>query len=109
MVADVLEPQRARILDQQAEDAAAAGRIADRAVRLGVDPGGDEALELLPAVVEHADGRVARAGDLAGDVEQPMQHRVDVELGDEPPARIDQAPEAELVKGGMRHRTTPRS
>ena len=100
MVADVLEPQRPRILDQQAEDPAPAGQIADRPVRLGIDPGGDEALELLPAIVEDADGGVARAGDLAGDVEEPYEHRVDVELGDEPRARIDQAPEAELVKGG---------
>ena len=100
MVADVLEPQRARLLDQQPEDPPAAGEIADRPVRVGIDPGGDEALELLPAIVEHADGRVARAGDLASDVEQLLEHRLDVELGDEAATRIDQSPEAELVKSG---------
>ena len=100
MVADVLEAQRPRLLDQQPEDAPAAWEVADRPVRVGVDPGGDEALELLPAVVEHADGRVARAGDLAGDVEQLLEHGLDVEFGDQAPARIDQAPEAELVKSG---------
>ena len=57
-------------------------------------------VELLPAIVEHADGRVARAGDLAGDVEQLLEHGLDIELGDEAAARIDQAPEAELVKSG---------
>ena len=51
-------------------------------------------------LVEHADGRVARAGDLAGDVEELLEHRLDVELGDQRPPRIDQAPEAELIEDG---------
>ena len=99
MVADVLEPQRARLLDQQPEDPPAAREIADRAVRLGSIPAVMKRVELLPAVVEHADGRVARAGDLAGDVEQLLQHGLHVELGDQAATRIDQAPEAELIKG----------
>ena len=60
-------------LDQHAEDAAAARQVADRALRLLVDAGGEEALELLAALVEHADRGVARAGHLAGDLEQLMQ------------------------------------
>ena len=85
VVAEVLEPQRPRLLDQQPEDAATAGQVPDRAMRVRVDAGGDEALELLPALVEHAHGRVARAGDLARDVEQLLQDRLDVELGDQSP------------------------
>ena len=37
MVADVLEPQRPRILDQQPEDAAPAREVPDRPVRVRVD------------------------------------------------------------------------
>ena len=100
MVADVLEAERPRLLDQQPQDPPAAREIADRPMRVRIDPGGDEAREFLPAIVEHADGRVARAGDLAGDVEQLLEHGLDIEFGDEAAARIDQSPEAELVKGG---------
>ena len=46
MRADVVEPQRARVVDQDAEHAAAARQVADRPVRLLVDADGEEALEL---------------------------------------------------------------
>ena len=55
-------------------------------------------------LVEHADGRVARAGDLARDVEQLAQDRLDVDLGDEQPAPgIDEAPQAGLVERRLGH------
>ena len=77
------------------------GQVPDPAVRGVVDAGRDEALELLPRLVEHPDGGVARAGDLARDVEQLLQDRVDVELGGEDAAAgVDQAPEAGLVERG---------
>ena len=80
------------------------GRSPISAVRVGVDAGGDETLELLPGRVEHADGGVARAGDVARDVEQLPQHRVDVERGhQEPASRVDQATKAEFVKRGLGH------
>ena len=80
------------------------GRSPIGAMRRVVDAGGDEALELLPALVEHAHGRIARAGHLARDVEELPQDRLDVELGDQKPSpRIDQATEAGLVEGGLRH------
>ncbi len=61
VVADAGQPQRPRILDQHAEDAAPAREVADRAPPLGVDAVREEALELAPLVVEDAERDVARA------------------------------------------------
>ena len=89
---DVGEPQRPRVLDQHAEHAVPARQVADLAVRVLVDPDGQEALELLAALVEDADRRVARAGQLTGDLEQPFEHRLGVELGDQRAPDVDQSP-----------------
>ena len=39
VVGEVVQPQRARLADEDAEDPAAARQVADRRVRLGVDAG----------------------------------------------------------------------
>ena len=46
-----------------------------------VDPAGQEALELLAALVEDAQRGVARAGELAGHLEHAVEHDLEVELG----------------------------
>jgi hypothetical protein len=78
-------------------------------MRRGVDAGSDEALELLPAIVEDADRRVARAGDLARDVEELLQDRLHVELGCEGrdprvPARSKPEPRNLLLLAGLSER-----
>jgi hypothetical protein len=45
---DVVQLQRRRVADEDTEDAAPARQVADRAVRLLVDAGGDEAFEMCP-------------------------------------------------------------
>ena len=55
-----MQPQRAGLGDERAENPAAARQVADRRVRLGVDAGGEEALELRAAGVDHAE-RAVRA------------------------------------------------
>ena len=102
MRADVGQHQRARVLDQQAEDPAPAREVADRRVRGRVDAAGEEALERPPLRVEHADGRVARAGQLACGLQQPLEHDLEVELGDERAAGL-QEPRGG-VGGVLRHR-----
>ena len=83
MRADVGQPQRPRIVDQHTEHAAPAGQVADRSMRLLVDARGEEPLEQLAPLVEHADRRVARAGQLARDLEQLIEHDLRIELGDQ--------------------------
>ena len=51
-VGEVVEAQRLRILDQRAENAAAARQVADRRLRLGVDAGDDEPLERLAGRID---------------------------------------------------------
>ena len=61
MVADVVEAQRARVVDEHAEDATPAREVADGAVGLLVDAAREEAGELAAAVVEDAQRDVPRA------------------------------------------------
>ena len=82
----------ARLADQHAEDAAAAREVADRGLRLGVDAGGQEALELRAARVDHAERRVARAGQLGGGLDDPLEQRVERELRGERDPGLEQAP-----------------
>ena len=102
MRADVGEHERARVLDQHAEDPAATRQVADRGVGRGVDAAGEEALERPALLVEHADGRIARAGQLAGGLEQPLEHDLEVELGDERAAGLEEP--CGGVGGVLRHR-----
>ena len=68
-------------------------QVTDPGAGLRVDAGGQKALEAFAALVEHADRRVARAGQLARDLEQPLQHGLHVELGDERAPDVEQSPE----------------
>ena len=72
MGADILDPDRPRILDQQAEHAASPRQVADRLPCLVVDADRQEALELAPALVEHSEGGVARSGQLPGSFEDGL-------------------------------------
>jgi hypothetical protein len=89
MRADVLEPERPRFADQHAEHPAPARQVADRTMRVLVDPPREEPLELLTAVVEHADRGVSRAGQLDGDRQQLIEHGLWVQLRDQGAADVE--------------------
>ncbi|MEZ5124228.1 MAG: hypothetical protein R2736_22120 [Solirubrobacterales bacterium] len=78
VVGDVVEAQRPRVADQHPENATAVGQVADRAVGLGIDADGQEALELAALLVEDAQRGEPRAGELAGLVEHALQDRLEV-------------------------------
>ena len=98
VLADGRDAQRPRIVDQHPEDAAPAREVADRAVRLGVDPAGDEALQLAPVTVEDPERGIARAGDLARGLEHLVEHGLEVELRQQAAADVDQASQPLLVE-----------
>ena len=106
--ADLRQTQRPRLADQHPEDAAPARQFADGAMGVLVDAGGQEALKALAPLVEHADGRVARARQLARDLEQALEHRLGIELGDERPPDLQQAPEPLLIHGIVLRRAAAR-
>ncbi len=98
VVADAAQPQRPRLVDQDAEDAAPAREVPDRAARVGLDAEGEEALQLAAVGVEDPERRVVRARDARGDVQQLLEQVLEVELGDERTARVDQAAQARRVE-----------
>ena len=91
--ADIGQAQRLRIADEDAEDAAAARKVADRAVRRLVHPRREEPVELPATLVEDAERRVAGAGQLAGGLDHALQHRFVIELGDHFAPDLEQSPE----------------
>ena len=97
MVADLAQAQRRRAADQLAKHTEAPRQIADPLPGRLVDADVDEALEFVAVLIEDAERRVAGAGQLAGDLDHFVQHRLEVELGDEPPADVDQPAKPMLV------------
>ena len=91
MVADPRQPQRLRIADQLAEDAVAARQRADPLAQLVVDPDGEEASQLALVVVEDAERRVPRPGQLARGLDHLLEHGFGIVLGDQPAADLEQA------------------
>ena len=100
MGADLVQAQRRRGADELAEDAVAARRVTDPPHRGLVETAGEEPLEAGARVVEHAQRRVARPGQLTRDVEDAPEHLVEVELGHERPAHLQQPVQAGVVQGG---------
>ena len=98
MLTDVGQAQRLRVGDQDPEDPVTAREIADGRVRSLVEANREKALEALTALVEHAEGGVAGAGQLAGDLEHVLQHALAVQFRDERPADLQQADEPLLAE-----------
>ena len=88
VLADVAQTEWLWLADQLAEDAPSAWQVADRPVRLVVDPRGQEPLQLLPSGVEDPDRRVACPRQLARNLEHMTQQRLAVELRYERAAHI---------------------
>ena len=78
------------VADQDAEDPAAARQVADRRMRLGVDARGDEALELRARRIDDAERRVAGPGQLGSRLDQPLEQRLERQLGAERDAGFDE-------------------
>ncbi len=99
ILAEVVEPKRPRIRYEQAEDAAPAREIADRSLRLGVDSGDDESLELLAGRIDDAERRVFRFGQLGRRLDDLLQHAVQGELPGERDACVEQRPKTIRLLG----------
>jgi hypothetical protein len=78
--------------------------IADRRVRLGVDPGGEEALQPLTGLVDHAERRVAGLRQLRGRLDDPLQERLQRELRAERDPRVHEDAEAVDLVAARGHR-----
>ena len=96
--AERVQPQRARVGDQHPEHAATARRVADLAPHGVLDAERHEPLEPLAAAIEDADRGIARAGHLQRSAQQPVEHPVEIEVADQLPPGIEQAPQRRLVQ-----------
>jgi hypothetical protein len=94
MITDVREAQRPRVVHKSPEHATPARLLADPSRRVVVDARRDEARELGALRVQHAKRRVARAGQLHGRRENPRQHRVEIQVGDDHTPEFDQRAQA---------------
>ena len=80
MPGDVGHPERARVVDQQPEHAAAVRRFADPVLQSWVDAVRDELGE-LPVRSQHAQRAVTGADHLAGGRHDPLEGAAQVEVG----------------------------
>src|SRR5262249_7469982 len=71
--------------------------VADRRVRLWVDPGGDEAFQPRAARGDHPKRSVAGARQLRGFLDEALQQRVERELGADRDACLDERAQPVLV------------
>ena len=74
------------------------GESADRSAACIVDSDRDEVGEPLARRIEHTERPVLGIDDSAGDADDPVQHRVHVELGADVEHRLEQSPE--LARAG---------
>ena len=102
VMADVIQDQWFLLLDQQAEHAAAMGRIPDLLPQAVLDSPGQELLELGPATVENAECRVAGTGQFPGRLERVVDHRFGIGFDDETATDLDQTLEPGLIEGDGR-------
>src|SRR5450755_5082575 len=103
MLADIGQPQRVRIVDQNPEYAMTTRQLADREPGLGIDPDGDEPFELPAPIVEHPERGVARSGDLHCGLEDLVENLLHVELGHQATSQTEQAAEMRLIERSTHH------
>ena len=98
MVAHVVEAQWPRVVDQDAEDATPAWQVADGAMGCLVDPARQEPRELAACLVEDAECNVAGPREVGSCVQQAVEHRLEVELGQQAAPGVDEPREPVLVQ-----------
>jgi hypothetical protein len=97
VLGDVGEPHRAGLAEDDAEDAAPAGLVADRRACLLVHPGREEALESRAGRVHDRERRVLCTRELGGGLDDALQQGVERELRAEGDPGVDEEPESVRV------------
>ena len=101
VVSQVGQPDRSGVLDQGAEQPAAARQVMDQRLLLGRHAAGDELVQVAVAV-EHAQGGVAGPGQGARLVGDALEDRLEREVGGEAHAgRVERLEGAVLVEDAL--------
>ena len=90
VIRNVVETQCLRFSDQDSEESATPRKVADRGVRLVIDPSRHEPLEPLARHVDHPERRIPGAGQARRSLREKLKERVEGQLGAERDARVDQ-------------------
>ena len=90
MPAEVREPQRLRVGDEDPEDAVAAGHRADRRALVVVQADGQELGELRMLFVQHPERPVAGVDQVGRGFDDALQHRGQIQLGADREHRVEQ-------------------
>jgi hypothetical protein len=90
----VLEPEGPGVANQLAEHASTPRKIADLGAGGLVYADRDESLQLAPLCAQDAEGRISRPCQLAPHLDELLEHRLQIEVGDEAPADLHQATQA---------------
>lgn len=80
MGADIGQAKRLRVMDEYAQDAVPLREVAYTRAGGPVDAEGEEPLEAVAAVVQHAQRGVASAGQVAGSLQHGVEHRLGVQI-----------------------------
>ncbi|MEZ4588382.1 MAG: hypothetical protein R2909_18545 [Gemmatimonadales bacterium] len=94
------EAKRLGVPDQLAQYAVPSRQVADLGAGGVVDTERKEAFQLATALVEDAERRVARPGQLARCVEHEFEHALEIEAGDQRPADLDQPARSRRIDRG---------
>ena len=62
-------------------------------MRRRIDSPGQESLQARPILVQDAQGRVPRVRDRARLLEDPFEHQLEIELANQRPTDVEQAPQ----------------
>ena len=105
VVAEVVEPDRARVVDQRTQDPSAFRKVVDPpSLGLG-HPHGDELLEAETVRREHSQGGVLSAHQLMHHLDDPVQHGPQVQVADDREVGLHQTTEAIVRRGAGAHQS----
>src|SRR3954452_18915218 len=96
MHADVRETERPGVLDQHAQYAVPLGKVSDARARGAVDPERQEPLEAVAAVVQDAERGVPSTGEVAGGVEDGLEHGLEVQIRHKRATHLEQTTEMDV-------------
>jgi hypothetical protein len=94
IVAQVVETEWPRVLDEHSEDAAAARQFADGVGLSLLDSGEDEALQAYAARVDHAECCVACAREQGRCLDDSFEHRIEREFRADRDPRVEEGAQA---------------
>lgn len=104
VLAQVMKPERRILANQDAQNPPTPWELTDRSVCLGVDARGEEALELGAGAIDHPERCVSRTRELGRRLDEPLQKRINGQLGRDRDTSFDQRTQAIFAPSDRVHK-----